>query len=137
MRRPREAVVQPARRGWDADNPSAAAAGPRETCARQSPPPATRQASLYALAHRLTHGRRWQPTPYRHGHGVGTCGAVRRMASLGDHEDGHDDGGDDNTLLAEETVDESQLKLPSFKWDETNTSEVKSLEEDEEVLFKE
>lgn len=48
-----------------------------------------------------------------------------------------EEGGDDNTLLSEEHVDESQLKLPSFKFDVTKAVAIKSGEDDEDVIFKE
>ena len=43
-------------------------------------------------------------------------------------------GGDDNAYLEEANVDESQLKLPQFKWEAGG--EVKSGEEDEDTLYK-
>jgi hypothetical protein len=47
-----------------------------------------------------------------------------------------DAGGDDSNLV-EEHVDESQLKLPTHKWDVTKSVAVRTLEEDEDVLYKE
>jgi hypothetical protein len=47
-----------------------------------------------------------------------------------------DAGGDDSNLV-EEHVDESQLKLPSQKWDLSKTTALRTLEEDEEQLYKE
>jgi len=53
---------------------------------------------------------------------------------MAEHEAEHDDGDDGNARLEETTVDESQLKLPQFTWQEGG--EVKSGEEDEETLYK-
>ena len=44
------------------------------------------------------------------------------------------EGGDDHATLEETNVDESQLKLPQFKWEAGG--EVKSGEEDEDTLYK-
>jgi len=49
--------------------------------------------------------------------------------------DDHDDGGDPHARLEEATVDDSQLKVPVFSWEGTQ-QEVKSFEEDEDVLYK-
>ena len=54
------------------------------------------------------------------------------MSDEHDHDGGA--GGDDDARLEETQVDESQLKLPQFTWQEGG--EVKSGEEDEETLFK-
>ena len=49
--------------------------------------------------------------------------------------DDHDDGGDPHARLEEVTVDDSQLKVGIFSWEGTQ-QEVKSGEEDEDVLYK-
>jgi hypothetical protein len=44
------------------------------------------------------------------------------------------EGGDDGGYLEEETVDDSQLKLPTVQWAEG--SEVGNMEDNEQELFK-
>ena len=61
--------------------------------------------------------------------------SISAMSAFGREDD--DAGGDDHTLLVEEHVDESQLKLPTHKFDVAKAAPVKSLEEEEDVIFQE
>jgi hypothetical protein len=69
-----------------------------------------------------------QSRPTRVSHSTATLSD--RMADEHDHDDG-----DAHAKLEEATVDDSQLKLPAFSW-EGAQQDVKSMEEDEDVLYK-